>query len=71
MLDFYSIGNKYELGFADVARPLVIDIGCGFGVSLLGLAMSSCTSGSDSGSNIDLSQCNFLGCDLSVNKFNI
>jgi SAM-dependent methyltransferase len=44
------------LGFQDMTLPLVIDIGCGFGVSLLGLATSN-AAGSDM---------NYLGCDLST-----
>lgn len=54
--------------FHDPNKPLVIDIGCGYGVSLHGLAtlketdlMAPCTDEL----GIDWSQCNFLGMDLS------
>ena len=53
------------------SRDLVVDVGCGMGVSLLGLAtltndkLNIDSSGTlDDSSIIDYSQCNFLGCDL-------
>ena len=60
--------NWSEL-FADPSNPLVIDIGCGYGVSLHGLAtlqekdltVSTTTEELD----IEWGQCNFLGVDLS------
>ena len=52
--------------FEDPSRPLVVDIGCGMGVSLLGLASSSPDSIDDQAEiQIDWSQCNFIGIDLS------
>ena len=52
--------------FEDPSRPLVVDIGCGMGVSLLGLASSTPDSIDDQAEiQIDWSQCNFIGIDLS------
>lgn len=42
--------------FADTSRPLVVDVGCGFGVTLLGWASQAAQSNE---------YMNFLGCDLS------
>lgn len=60
------------LGFADMNAPLVVDIGCGFGVTLLGLAASHykmrkspVSSSSMYESILPLGTVNFLGCDLS------
>ena len=39
-------------------KPLVLDLGCGYGVSLLGLAFSR--------QRLNLQDCNFIGCDLSA-----
>ena len=64
--------------FEDASRPLVIDVGCGMGVSLLGLASASDQSGIESsrlmlGENnngddqtefLKWSDCNFVGVDL-------
>lgn len=47
--------------FEDPLRPLVIDVGCGMGISLLGLASENSTSAD----GVDWSVCNFLGVDLS------
>jgi tRNA G46 methylase TrmB len=48
--------------YDDASRPLVIDCGCGMGVSLLGLAQST---GNDSSPLLgDSSQLNFAGVDL-------
>ena len=57
--------------YRDASRPLVIDVGCGMGVSLLGLATidGSFQPNDSSGSNglqQDWSGCNFLGVDLSA-----
>jgi hypothetical protein len=52
--------------FEDPSRPLVVDIGCGMGVSLLGLASISPDSIDDQAEiQIDWSRCNFIGIDLS------
>lgn len=48
--------------FTDPTRPLVVDLGCGMGVSLLGLA-SLDSSGCSHGSHQP--NCNFIGVDLS------
>lgn len=46
--------------FADPSRPLVVDLGCGMGVSLLGLASL------EENDDFDWSKCNMLGGDLSA-----
>lgn len=53
--------------FDDPDRPLVVDVGCGLGVSLLGLASqeSSSSDGPSSRIPLDWSNCNYLGGDLS------
>ncbi|CAB9509569.1 tRNA (guanine-N(7)-)-methyltransferase-like [Seminavis robusta] len=61
--------------FADPTRPLVIDVGCGMGLSLLGLASLGQADGIDPTiqSNVECDSlpavlyddCNFLGVDLS------
>lgn len=52
--------------FEDTSRPLVADIGCGLGVSLLGLASHETDDGStEAPPLVDWSKCNFLGGDLS------
>ena len=51
--------------FKDPTRPLVVDIGCGMGVSLLGLAKSHDTNKAQSDLQMDWSQYNFIGVDLS------
>jgi SAM-dependent methyltransferase len=59
--------------FDDPTLPLVVDIGCGMGVSLLGLATSdhapedsfNASPGGHGLEHIDWSQCNYVGCDLS------
>jgi SAM-dependent methyltransferase len=57
--------------FQNNCRPLIVDLGCGLGVSLLGLATTS-TSRVDERygpsnllEEIDYESCNFLGADLS------
>lgn len=57
--------------FADPSRPLVVDLGCGMGVSLLGLAAEKTTDDDETslGGNVPLenwARCNFLGVDLSA-----
>lgn len=50
--------------FADLSKPLIVDIGCGMGLSLLGLASLSVTmEGAER--NIDWSKYNYIGVDLS------
>jgi hypothetical protein len=69
------------LGFADMSLPLVIDVGCGFGVSLLGIATAAATAAASvmtgqsqqnsfphsnsSFSSSLIGNWNCLGCDLS------
>ncbi len=50
--------------FKDPSRPLVVDVGCGMGVSLLGLASALHFDDQDK-MDIDWSECNFVGVDLS------
>jgi hypothetical protein len=53
--------------YKDPQRPFVIDIGCGMGVSLLGLAR--CEANDDSSlllGGLDWPDCNFAGVDLSA-----
>ncbi|KAL9183528.1 hypothetical protein ACHAXT_004384 [Thalassiosira profunda] len=61
--------NQYDWPamFTDPSRPLVVDVGCGFGVSTLGLA-SVGNSKVRPGANeiqIDRDNCNYIGVDLS------
>jgi SAM-dependent methyltransferase len=55
--------------FQDPERPLIADVGCGMGVSLLGLASISQKEEQralqSSLKDIDFGDCNFLGADLS------
>ena len=57
---FQGWGGDSLLDFADRSKPLILDIGCGFGVSLLGLAAK----------NFMQRDCNYLGCDLSQHAVN-
>eukprot|EP00532_Pseudo-nitzschia_australis_P011988 CAMPEP_0168220136 /NCGR_PEP_ID=MMETSP0140_2-20121125/9030_1 /TAXON_ID=44445 /ORGANISM="Pseudo-nitzschia australis, Strain 10249 10 AB" /LENGTH=623 /DNA_ID=CAMNT_0008148759 /DNA_START=63 /DNA_END=1931 /DNA_ORIENTATION=+ len=57
--------------FKDTSRPLVVDVGCGMGVSLLGLASTADEYPSEKesarlllGENMKWSDCNFVGVDL-------
>lgn len=51
--------------FKDPTKPLVIDVGCGFGVSLLGLASCEKSVGSSPVlCGTDFPDCNFIGGDL-------
>lgn len=56
-------GGDSPVEFADTSRPLVVDVGCGFGVSLLGLAAVEHGGGSSGGRSG--TKYNYLGCDLS------
>ena len=58
--------NQYDWSamFKDPSRPLVVDVGCGMGVSLLGLA-SHQSSTANSDIQVDWRECNFIGVDLS------
>eukprot|EP00979_Chaetoceros_neogracilis_P003792 scaffold659_cov260-Chaetoceros_neogracile.AAC.6 len=52
--------------FKDPTLPLVVDIGCGMGVSILGLStLDEIDKTEDATFNLDWSKCNFLGADLS------
>jgi len=52
--------------FKDPTLPLVVDIGCGMGVSILGLSSLTETDETDDSTfNLDWAKCNFLGADLS------
>jgi len=50
--------------FADPSRPLVVDVGCGMGISLLGLASLSVSE--DEVDDYNYPWCNFVGVDLSA-----
>jgi SAM-dependent methyltransferase len=54
--------------FSNSSLPLVVDVGCGLGTSLLGLASTSgCQHNLPSClSDLDLSKCNFVGGDLNT-----
>jgi hypothetical protein len=62
-VDLYDWKTMFE----DTSRPLVVDVGCGMGVSILGLATTvSCDSQKCEGElRIDWTGCNFIGVDLS------
>jgi len=77
------IDGDSPLDFADPLLPLVMDIGCGFGVSLLGLARTGMyinktlciesinrSDEDDDNDDNDGSKYNFLGCDLSKHAIN-
>lgn len=51
--------------FKDPSRPLVVDLGCGMGTSILGLA-ASVSNGSGVLGDLDFAGRNLLGADLSV-----
>jgi SAM-dependent methyltransferase len=51
--------------FPNPERPLVIDLGCGYGISLLGLASLN-DANNDENESTSWSDCNFLGCDLNA-----
>ncbi|KAG7357067.1 putative methyltransferase [Nitzschia inconspicua] len=67
--------NNWIQNYEDLSRPLVVDIGCGMGVSLLGLATLSYGSYEDVGRYVtDFpsfgESCNYLGGDLSLLSLN-
>jgi len=67
----FSHSNQYNWAemYTDPSRPLIIDMGCGMGVSLLGLASSQSTKQLPSINHSELQinwiEHNFLGVDLS------
>lgn len=58
-------GGDSPLGFADMSLPLVVDVGCGFGVSLLGVAIMAEYSSRHETETLPIGNWNCLGCDLS------
>ncbi len=61
---------KWNEVFDDPTLPLVVDIGCGMGVSILGLATSACSNkdakiDNESELMLEWNNCNFFGADLS------
>lgn len=65
---------EWDNFFHDPTKPLIVDVGCGMGVSLLGLASLHSTIELDKNKEsvqqlcdnmIDYTSCNFVGCDLS------
>ena len=57
---------KWSELFDDPSRPLVIDIGCGYGISLHGLStLQEKNLAVSTELDIEWEQCNFLGVDLS------
>lgn len=55
--------ERWHALFSDPSRPLVVDVGCGMGVSLLGLASFDASKNRD---DAMYSDCNFIGVDLSA-----
>ncbi|VEU43602.1 unnamed protein product [Pseudo-nitzschia multistriata] len=63
---------EWETMFRDATRPLVVDVGCGMGVSLLGLASTPGRQNGEEresarlllGGDARWSDCNFVGVDL-------
>ena len=51
--------------FDNDSKQLIVDIGCGFGVTLLGMANNDRGNGTKTGSKY-----NYIGCDLSVHAIN-
>ena len=69
--DIITPSYDWDKIFEDVSRPLVVDVGCGMGVSLLGLASTTdqLPSTKESsrlmlGETTEWSDCNFVGVDL-------
>jgi SAM-dependent methyltransferase len=60
--------NEWITKFKDPSRPLIVDVGCGMGISLLGLSSAKArqiASSSHLTDFPDLTSCNFVGGDLS------
>ncbi|KAL3764218.1 hypothetical protein ACHAWU_004030 [Discostella pseudostelligera] len=62
--DYKSKQYDWSTVFKDPSRPLVIDVGCGMGVSLLGLASNQHIN-DDNEMHLEWSECNFVGVDQS------
>ncbi len=57
-------GDEWVNRFDDPSKPLVVDVGCGMGVSLLGLSGYHHLEDNVSSLAVDYSECNFVGGDL-------
>ena len=71
--DVIRISAELQRAFTDCSRPLVIDLACGFGTTILGLSCNNPMVRSNLGARdddkekgfiLDLSGANFLGCDI-------
>lgn len=65
-----TASKSWLQGYNDTSRPLIVDIGCGLGVSMLGLAsLESAGRGTEAsdllGTGVAFADCNYLGGDLS------
>jgi len=60
--DAGALSHKASDLFADPSLPLVIDVGCGYGATLLGLSHDQARQSPSSGQQ----RFNFLGCEMSL-----
>jgi hypothetical protein len=63
--DHFQTEINWNDHFTDISKPLVVDVGCGLGVSILNLASAN-THEHSLELNVDWSRCNFLGADLNL-----